>query len=146
MIMATVMLAGIKIGGILLGLSATEIVVYVSVITVIYSYKGGFKGVIYTDFFQFAIAMIGMVWGAIYIVNMPEIGGLEALLTHPNVQPKLNIFPDFNNMDVLVPLLIIPIAVQWWSVWYPGAEPGGGGYIAQRMLSAKDEKNAITAT
>ncbi|MCE2790409.1 MAG: Na+:solute symporter [Saprospiraceae bacterium] len=146
MIMATVMLAGIKIGGILLGLSATEIVVYVSVITVIYSSIGGFKGVIYTDFFQFAIAMIGMVWGAIYIVNMPEIGGLEALLTHPNVQPKLNIFPDFNNMDVLVPLLIIPIAVQWWSVWYPGAEPGGGGYIAQRMLSAKDEKNAITAT
>lgn len=146
MIMATVMLAGIKIGGILLGLSATEIVVYVSVITVIYSSIGGFKGVIYTDFFQFAIAMVGMVWGAIYIVNMPEIGGLEALLTHPNVQPKLSIFPDFNNMDVLVPLLIIPVAVQWWSVWYPGAEPGGGGYIAQRMLSAKDEKNAITAT
>jgi Na+/proline symporter len=116
------------------------------VITVIYSSIGGFKGVIYTDFFQFAIAMVGMVWGCIYIVNLPEIGGLEALLSHPNVQPKLSIFPDFNNMEVLVPLLIIPIAVQWWSVWYPGAEPGGGGYIAQRMLSAKDEKNAITAT
>jgi len=85
-------------------------------------------------------------WASIYIVNMPEIGGLTNLLSHPGVQPKLSFLPDFNNMEVLVPLLIIPIAVQWWSVWYPGAEPGGGGYIAQRMLSAKDEKNAVTAT
>lgn len=90
--------------------------------------------------------MTGMVWASIYVVNMPEIGGLQQLLTHPSIQPKLSFLPDFNNMEVLVPLLIIPIAVQWWSVWYPGAEPGGGGYIAQRMLSAKDEKNAVTAT
>ena len=146
MIMATVMLAGIKIGGILLGLTPVTTVLIVSIVTVIYSSIGGFKGVIYTDFFQFIIAMIGMVWASIYIVNMPEIGGLTSLLSHPGVQPKLSFLPDFNNMEVLVPLLIIPIAVQWWSVWYPGAEPGGGGYIAQRMLSAKDEKNAITAT
>ena len=146
MIMATVMLAGIKIGGILLGLSPVTTVLTVSIITVIYSSVGGFKGVIYTDFFQFILAMVGMVWACIYVVNMPEIGGLEALLAHPAVTPKLDFLPDFNNMEVLVPLLIIPIAVQWWSVWYPGAEPGGGGYIAQRMLSAKDEKNAITAT
>lgn len=146
MIMATVMLAGIKIGGILLGLSPVTNVLIVSIVTVIYSSIGGFKGVIYTDFFQFIVAMIGMIWASIYIVNMPEIGGLTNLLSHPEVQPKLSFLPDFNNMEVLVPLLIIPIAVQWWSVWYPGAEPGGGGYIAQRMLSAKDEKNAITAT
>ncbi|MGB4960233.1 MAG: sodium:solute symporter family protein, partial [Saprospiraceae bacterium] len=146
MIMATVMLAGIKIGGILLGLSPITTVLTVSIITVIYSSLGGFKGVIYTDFFQFVIAMIGMVWASIYIVNMPEIGGLTNLLSNPTVQPKLSFVPDFNNMELLVPLLIIPIAVQWWSVWYPGAEPGGGGYIAQRMLSAKDEKNAIIAT
>lgn len=146
MIMATVMLAGIKIGGILLGLSPMTTVLTVSIITVIYSSVGGFKGVIYTDFFQFVLAMIGMVWAAIYIVNMPEIGGLNNLLANPAVQPKLGFLPDFNNMEVLVPLFIVPIAVQWWSVWYPGAEPGGGGYIAQRMLSAKDEKNAITAT
>jgi solute:Na+ symporter, SSS family len=146
MIMATVMLAGIKIGGILLGLSPVTNVLIVSIVTVIYSSIGGFKGVIYTDFFQFIVAMIGMIWASIYIVNMPEIGGLTNLLSHPGVQPKLSFLPDFNNMEVLVPLLIIPIAVQWWSVWYPGAEPGGGGYIAQRMLSAKDEKNAITAT
>ena len=145
-IMATVMLAGIKISGILLGLSPMTTVLIVSIVTVIYASIGGFKGVIYTDFFQFTIAMIGMVWASIYIVNMPEIGGLSNLLSHPAVVPKLDFLPDFNNMEVLVPLLIIPIAVQWWSVWYPGAEPGGGGYIAQRMLSAKNEKNAIAAT
>jgi len=144
--MATVMLAGIKISGILLGLSPMTTVLIVSIVTVIYASIGGFKGVIYTDFFQFTIAMIGMVWASIYIVNMPEIGGLSNLLSHPAVVPKLDFLPDFNNMEVLVPLLIIPIAVQWWSVWYPGAEPGGGGYIAQRMLSAKNEKNAIAAT
>ncbi|MBK9254907.1 MAG: Na+:solute symporter [Saprospiraceae bacterium] len=146
MIMATVMLAGIKIGGILLGLSAFETVMIVSVVTVIYSALGGFKGVIYADFFQFTLAMAGMVWASIYIVNLPEVGGLTQLLTHENVVPKLSFFPDFNNMDVLVPLLIVPVAVQWWSVWYPGAEPGGGGYIAQRMLSARNEKNAVAAT
>jgi len=146
MIMATVMLAGIKIFGILLGLSPIQTVVIVSVVTVIYSSLGGFKGVVYTDFFQFVIAMVGMVWASIYIVNLPEVGGLTAMLNHPEVAPKLNFFPDFNQMDVLVPLLIVPIAVQWWSVWYPGAEPGGGGYIAQRMLSAKNEKNAVMAT
>ncbi|HMU04586.1 MAG TPA: Na+:solute symporter, partial [Saprospiraceae bacterium] len=146
MIMATVMLAGIKISGILLGLSPVITVLIVSIVTVIYSSLGGFKGVIYTDFFQFALAMIGMVWASFYIVNMPEIGGLTQLLSHPAVTPKLDFLPDLNNMEVLVPLLIIPVAVQWWSVWYPGAEPGGGGYIAQRMLSAKNEKNAIAAT
>ncbi|MBC7886236.1 MAG: Na+:solute symporter [Saprospiraceae bacterium] len=146
MIMASVMLAGIKIGGILMGLSPVTTVLTVSVITVIYSSLGGFKSVIYTDFFQFSLAMAGMIWASIYIVNMPEVGGLSNLLNHPSVIPKLDFVPDFNDMELMVPLLIIPIAVQWWSVWYPGAEPGGGGYIAQRMLSAKDEKNAIMAT
>jgi len=146
MIMASVMLAGIKISGILLGLSPVTTVLIVSIVTVIYSSVGGFKGVIYTDFFQFTLAMIGMIWASIYIVNMPEIGGLTKLLSHPAVVPKLDFLPDFNKMEVLVPLLIIPLAVQWWSVWYPGAEPGGGGYIAQRMLSARNEKNAIAAT
>lgn len=146
MIMATVMLAGIKIAGVLMGLSPMQTVLIVSVITVIYSSVGGFKGVIYTDFFQFAIAMAGMVWASIYIVNMPEIGGLSALISRPEVVPKLDFIPDLNNMEVLVPLMIVPLAVQWWSVWYPGAEPGGGGYIAQRMLSARDEENAVTAT
>ena len=146
MIMATVCLAAIKIGGIMFGLEPWECVVYASIVTVLYSSLGGLRGVIFTDFLQFIVAMVGSVWAAYYIVNMPEIGGLDALLTHPNVADKLNFLPDFNDTKSLIVLLLVPIAVQWWSVWYPGAEPGGGGYIAQRMLSAKDEKNAIGAT
>ncbi len=146
MIMASVCLAAIKIGGILFNLEDWECVLYASLITVAYSSFGGLRGVIFTDFLQFIVAMVGSVWAAYYIVNMPEIGGLDQLLTHENVSDKLNFLPDFNDTNSLLVLLIIPIAVQWWSVWYPGAEPGGGGYIAQRMLSAKDEKNAIGAT
>ncbi len=146
LIMGTVMLAGIKIAGILLGLSAVQTVLIVSVITVIYSSFGGLRGVLYTDFFQFIIAMIGMVWACIYIVNMPEIGGLTKLFSHEVVRSKMDLIPSFDNKDMLISLFIIPIAVQWWSTWYPGAEPGGGGYVAQRMLSAKDETNAVTAT
>lgn len=145
-IMATVILAGIKIASILLGISAIQTVVIISVITVIYSVIGGYKGVLYTDFFQFILAMAGMVWACIYIVNMPEIGGLSQLLSHPNLHDKMDFIPPLSDLDVVIPLLLIPLAVQWWSVWYPGAEPGGGGYIAQRMLSAKDEKNAVIAT
>jgi Na+/proline symporter len=146
MIMATVCLAAIKIGGILFNLDPWQCVVYASVITVIYSSIGGLRGVIFTDFLQFIIAMIGSIWAAYYIINLPEIGGLENLLANENVSGKLNFLPDWNDNKTLITLLIIPLAVQWWSVWYPGAEPGGGGYIAQRMLSAKDEKNAIGAT
>jgi len=77
---------------------------------------------------------------------LPGVDGLESMISHPNVAGKLNFIPDFNDMDLLVPLFLIPLAVQWWSTWYPGAEPGGGGYIAQRMLSAKEEKDAVKAT
>lgn len=145
-IMATVSLAAIKIGGVMLGLSPIETLLLASVVTVIYSSLGGLKGVLLTDFFQFFIAMIGSVGAAIYVLDMPEIGSLNNLLTHPNVADKLDFFPDFNDWNLLIPLLIMPLAIQWWATWYPGAEPGGGGYIAQRMLSAKDEKNAIGAT
>lgn len=145
-IMATVSLAAIKIGGVMLGLSPIETLLLASVVTVIYSSLGGLKGVLLTDFFQFFIAMAGSIGAAIYILDMPEIGSLNNLLTHPNVSDKLNFLPDFNDWNLIIPLLIMPLAIQWWATWYPGAEPGGGGYIAQRMLSAKDEKNAIGAT
>ena len=146
MIMATVSLAAIKIGGVMLGLSPIQTIFWASVVTVLYSLLGGLKGVIITDFFQFIIAMIGAVWAAYIAVNLPEVGGLTNLITHENVVGKLSFIPDFNDWEVLLPVLILPLAIQWWSVWYPGAEPGGGGYIAQRMLSAKDEKNAVAAT
>ncbi len=146
MIMASVCLAAIKIGGVLFDLKPWQSVLYASVVTVAYSSFGGLRGVILTDFIQFIIAMVGSVWAAYYIINLPEIGGLQNLLDHENVADKLSFLPDFNDTKSVLTLLIIPIAVQWWSVWYPGAEPGGGGYIAQRMLAAKDEKNAIGAT
>ena len=146
MIMATVCLAGIKIGGILLGLTPFQCVFYSSLITVIYSSLGGLRSVIITDLIQFVLAMIGSVWACYYLINLDQIGGLDALVNNPLIIEKLNFLPDFNDYDSLVTILIIPIAVQWWAVWYPGAEPGGGGYIAQRMLSAKDEKNAIYST
>ncbi|WP_299157286.1 sodium:solute symporter family protein [uncultured Tenacibaculum sp.] len=144
--MAGVCLAGAKIANILLGISQGEMLLYSSIIVVIYSSLGGLKGVLLTDFVQFLIAMVGSVWATIYIVNLPEINGLSNLLSHPNVSNKLAMFPDFSNTEALITLFIIPFAVQWWSTWYPGAEPGGGGYIAQRMLAAKDEKNATWAT
>ncbi|TPV31494.1 Na+:solute symporter [Paucihalobacter ruber] len=144
--MAGVCLAGAKIANILLGLSQAETLIYASVIVVFYASLGGLKGVLLTDFIQFLLAMIGSVWATIYIVNLPEIGGLENLLSHELVNNKLSFFPDFNNTEAVITLLIIPFAVQWWSTWYPGAEPGGGGYIAQRMLAAKDENHATWAT
>jgi len=146
MIMANVCLAAIKLGGVALGLSPIETLLIASLITVVYSSLGGLRGVLITDFIQFGIAMIGSVWATSLIVGMPEVGGLDALLTHPNVVDKLNLLPDFSDTTMLVSVFIVPLAVQWWSVWYPGAEPGGGGYIAQRMLSAKSERHAIGAT
>ena len=146
MIMASVCLAAIKIGSVLLGFTAVETLVIASTITVLYSSLGGLKGVVITDFFQFILAMGATFWATYYIIDLPQIGTLENLLTHPNVVPKLDFIPDFQQREVFITLFILPIAVQWWSVWYPGAEPGGGGYIAQRMLSAKDEKNAVWAT
>lgn len=146
MIMATVSLAAIKLGSVMLGLTALQTLLAASIVTVIYSSLGGLKGVLITDFFQFIIAMVGSVWACSVIINLPEVGGLSSLVSNEAVTPKLSFFPDFNNTESLIMVFIIPVAVQWWSVWYPGSEPGGGGYIAQRMLSAKDERNALGAT
>jgi len=146
LIMGSVTLAAIKIGGVMLGLEPWIIVVGASIVVVIYAALGGIKGVIWADFFQYGIAMFGAVYAAIVALRQPEVGGLGNLLSKLSTTDKLSFFPDFSDPSVYIPLLIIPIAVQWWAVWYPGAEPGGGGYIAQRMLAAKNEKNAIGAT
>jgi SSS family solute:Na+ symporter len=144
-IMGTVCLAAIKIGHVMFGFSAATTLTYASIVTLAYSLLGGLKGVLITDFVQFIIAMVGSVWATWYILDLPQINGMANLITHPNVQGKLNLFPNFSNTDMMMGIFIVPIAVQWWSTWYPGAEPGGGGYIAQRMLAAKDEKNATWA-
>ncbi|CAN5302277.1 Na+:solute symporter [soil metagenome] len=146
LVMATVCLALIKIGAVMLNWKAYESLIIAMTITAVYSTLGGLKGILLTDFFQFFMAMAGSVAAAIILVNLPQVGGLENLLNYESVSARLSILPDFSDRDALITLLILPLAVQWWSVWYPGAEPGGGGYIAQRMLAAKTEKDAMGAT
>lgn len=146
MAMAGVTLAAIKIGEIMLGLDPLETIMYAGTITVVFSTVGGFRGVVYTDFILFFAAMVGSIGAAYYLVNLPEVGGIENLISNDSISEKLSILPSFDDPDLYIPLLLVPLAVQWWSSWYPGAEPGGGGYIAQRMLAAKNENHAIGAT
>ena len=146
LVMGAVSLAAIKFGEIVLGLPGWVTLTIACSITLAYSTLGGLKAVIITDFVQFILAMIGSVWGMMYILGLPQIGGLSNLLTHSNVVDKLALFPDMSDPNVWVPVLLVPLAVQWWASYYPGSEPGGGGYIAQRMFSAKDESNAVSAT
>ena len=145
MAMSGVTLAAIKIGEIMLGLSPIDTILYAGTITVVFSTIGGFRGVVYTDFILFFAAMVGSVGAAYYLVNIPEVGGMANLIAN-TPKDMLYLTPSFDDPDIYIPLLIVPLAVQWWSSWYPGAEPGGGGYIAQRMLAAKDENHAIGAT
>lgn len=146
MAMSAVTLAAIKIGQVMLGISPITTVLVAGSITMIFSAIGGFRGVVYTDFVLFFLAMVGAIGGAIYLVNMPEVGGLSNIFENDLVKSKMSILPDFSNTEALVTVFIVPIAVQWWSSWYPGGEPGGGGYIAQRMLAAKNENHAVGAT
>ncbi len=146
LVMGAVSLAAIKFGEIVLGLPGWVTLTIACSITLAYSTLGGLKAVIITDFVQFILAMVGSVWGMMYILGLPQIGGLSNLLTHSNVVGKLALFPDMSDPNVWVPVLLVPLAVQWWASYYPGSEPGGGGYIAQRMFSAKDESNAVSAT
>ncbi len=145
-IMASVLLAAIKMGGVMFGISPLKTIFISSFIAMVYSMLGGLTGVLLTDFIQFLIAMTGSVIAAIVMLKLPQVGGLKSLFAHPNVVNRISILPDFSNTSLFLTVFIIPLAVQWWSVWYPGAEPGGGGYIAQRMLAAKNEKHAMGAT
>jgi solute:Na+ symporter, SSS family len=146
MIMATVTLAAIKISGVLLGLGKLETVLLAGVITALYAATSGLWGVIVTDLLLFVVAMIGSIAAAYFALQHPEVGGLNGLLTHPSVQGRLSLLPDFSDRSAVLAVLIVPLAVQWWSTWYPGAEPGGGGYVAQRMLAARDEKESMLST
>ena len=146
LVMGAVSLAAVKFGEIVLGMPGWLTLTIAGSITLAYSMLGGLKAVIITDFVQFTLAMIGSVWGMLYILGLPEIGGLSNLISHANVVDKLALIPDMSDPNIWVPVLLVPLAVQWWASYYPGAEPGGGGYIAQRMFSAKDEQNAVGAT
>jgi len=146
LVMGAVSLAAVKFGEIVLGWPGWLTLTIACSITLAYSTLGGLKAIIITDFVQFSLAMIGSIWAMIYILGLEQIGGLSNLITHENVVDKLALIPDLSDPDIWIPILLVPLAVQWWASYYPGAEPGGGGYIAQRMFSAKDEKNAVSAT
>ncbi len=146
MVTGTVSLGAVKFGEIVLGMPGWQTLLIAGSITLSYSLFGGLKAVVITDFVQFILAMIGSIWACIYLVNLDTVGGLSSLLTHVNVVDKIQLLPDLSDPAIWVPVLFVPLAVQWWASYYPGSEPGGGGFIAQRMFSAKDEKNAIGAT
>ena len=144
-IMATVNLAAVKIAGIVLGWPMWLTLSVCTVITIVFASISGLWGVLVTDALQFGIAMFGTVALSYYAVKHPAVGGLHNLVT--KIDPKtLNLLPDFSDWSTALAIFIIPITVQWWSVWYPGAEPGGGSYIAQRMLAAKSENDALGGT
>ncbi len=146
MIMATVTLAAIKISGVLLGLSPLTTVVIAGSVTAVYSAASGLWGVVVTDLLLFVVAMIGSIAAAWFALAQPEVGGLTGLFAHPEVMSRMSFLPDFTDWKTAAAVFIIPISVQWWSTWYPGAEPGGGGYVAQRMLAARNEKEALLST
>lgn len=145
MIMASVSLAAIKIGGVLLGLSPMQTVLIAGTVTVIYSSLGGLRGVLITDFVQFFLAIGGSIIAAIVALSHPKVSGLTNMLAHENVVGKLDFFPSLSTPEIFLTVFLVPLLVQWWSVWYPGSEPGGGGYIAQRMLAAKNEDHSMKA-
>jgi SSS family solute:Na+ symporter len=146
MIMASVTLAAIKIAGVLLGIDKYTTVLIAGTVTVVYSATSGLWGVVVTDLLLFAIAMVGSIAAAYFALAQPEVGGLAGLVSSPTLEGKLSFLPDFTDWKTAAVVFIIPIAIQWWSTWYPGAEPGGGGYVAQRMLAARNEKDSMKAT
>jgi solute:Na+ symporter, SSS family len=152
MIMATVNLAACKIAGVLFGLPRWETLAFVGALNVVFATHSGLWGVLVIDMIQFFIKMTAVIAAAYFAVQLPQVGGMSGLVTKlsamkgPGGISYLNILPDFtNNWDIAVAVFIMPIAVQWWAVWYPGAEPGGGSYIAQRMLASKSERDSLGA-
>lgn len=146
MIIGMVTLAAIKIGGVMLGVSPMMVVLGAGLVTVIFCAASGFIGVVITDVILFVTAMVGAFLAAWFALDHPSVGGLSGLMSHETVRASSAVFPDFSDPSAWIPLLLVPLAVQWWAVWYPGSEPGGGGYVAQRMLAAKNEQHAIGAS
>ena len=144
-IMASVNLAAAKIANVLLGWPIGQTLIVCSILNVLFAATSGLWGVLVTDFIQFGIAMTGSFAAAVYALRRPEVGGLDGLLA--KIDPStIKMVPDLSNWEVALPIFVVPLAVQWWSTWYPGSEPGGGSYIAQRVLAAKTERDALTGT
>lgn len=146
LVMGAVVLGGLKIGVVLFGLSPTTILLFTGMFSIVYVAFAGMRGIVYTDFFLFLVIIIGAVASMVYALDLPEVGGISGMVAHPALQGKFDLFPDLDNTDAVFAILVIPLAVQWWGVWKMGAEPGGGGYIVQRIMSARSEEHAIAGT
>jgi Na+/proline symporter len=152
LIMGWVNLAFMSILEVFFGCSWSEQILWTALvmgITTLYTSLSGLKGVAYTDLIQFLIAMAGCIVLAWFVLDAPQIGGLSGLVSQ---LPKtsLNFFPEIRSVSSAGGMLTLSfgaffcfIAIQWWASWYPGAEPGGGGYVAQRMMSTRTEKGAF---
>jgi Na+/proline symporter len=144
-IIASVNLAAAKIANVMLGWPMGKTLAICAVLNVAFAATSGLWGVLVTDFIQFGIAMAGSFSAAYFALKQPEVGGLAGLISR--IDPKtLRLIPDFGDWGMTLSVFVIPLTIQWWSVWYPGAEPGGGSYIAQRMLAAKSERDALAGT
>jgi solute:Na+ symporter, SSS family len=152
MIMASVNLAACKIAAILFGLERWQTLLAIGLLNVVFATHSGLWGVLVIDMVQFFIKMTAVIAAAYFALQLPQVGGLSGMveklsvLKGPGGINYLGLLPDFSsNWDIAVAIFVMPIAVQWWAVWYPGAEPGGGSYIAQRMLASKSEKDSLGA-
>ena len=154
-ILGWVNLAMIKILRITLGVSelqATYILVGMLLFTAFYTALSGLWGVLVTDLFQFALKMGMVILLAVLAVN--AVGGIDALkmkiaaidASSGQSGSRLTFFPELDSVWMPAITLFVYLSVNWWASWYPGAEPGGGGYIAQRIFSAKDERHGLLAT
>jgi solute:Na+ symporter, SSS family len=149
-IMATVNLAACKIAAIMFGLNRWETLIAVGALNVVFAALTGLWGVLIIDMIQFFTMMTAVIAAAYFAVR--AVGGLGPMVAKVSAMTGsggvnfLSMLPNFrSNWDLAIAIFIMPLAVQWWAVWYPGAEPGGGSYIAQRMLASKSEKDSLGA-
>ncbi len=146
LVLGNVILAAVKIGVVLFGIEPSTIYWVTVVASVVYTFFGGIRGVIWTDFFLFLVIMAGAVAAMVYGLRLPEVGGMAGIVSNSETAWRLSLLPDFSSWDTLLVMFVLPLAVQWWNVWKAGSEPGGGGYIVQRMLTAKSETHALGGT
>ena len=151
-----VALSAILIG--MFDIEFSQIIYYVfaaMLFVAVYSALSGLWGVVVTDLLQFAIAMTGSISMAVIVLRLPQVGGISGLKRQlpnwmfqftPSVGSSMEISVSQGVLSLSVSAFVAYIFVQWWAAWYPGSEPGGGGYVAQRMMSAKNEKHAFWAT
>jgi len=147
-IIASVNLAAVKIASVLFGWPRYETLLICVIVPIVFAATAGLWGVMVTDMIQFCITMTSAFAAAYFAVHAPGVGGLHGLIAHVSATKPalLSILPNFGDWQTALAIFVIPLTVQWWSVWYPGSEPGGGSYVAQRMLAARSESDSMFGT